>query len=170
MLKPPIGPAVFDALRDLHRQIRDHAAKRSAGHPERANDVKLSRGGIRGFNQQLSPRVLVLINNRQAYVDALGANLFAYFPIGVEDIERIEIIRGPASALYGANGFSGIINIITVAPGDRAETGVTIGGGMGSSLRAGAWSSGRAGRISYRLSAGYDQFDHSQSICVKKCV
>lgn len=39
--------AVFDALRTLHRQIRDHAAKRSAGHPERANDVKLSRGGIR---------------------------------------------------------------------------------------------------------------------------
>jgi glutamate-ammonia-ligase adenylyltransferase len=39
--------SVFDALRDLHRQIREHAARRSAGHPERANDVKLSRGGIR---------------------------------------------------------------------------------------------------------------------------
>ena len=39
--------SVFDSLRTLHRQIREHAAKRSAGHPERANDVKLSRGGIR---------------------------------------------------------------------------------------------------------------------------
>ena len=38
---------VFESLRVLHRQIRDHASKRSAGHPERANDVKLSRGGIR---------------------------------------------------------------------------------------------------------------------------
>ena len=38
---------VFESLRTLHRQIRDHAAKRAAGHPERANDVKLSRGGIR---------------------------------------------------------------------------------------------------------------------------
>ena len=38
---------VFDSLRVLHRQIREHAAKRSAGHPERSNDVKLSRGGIR---------------------------------------------------------------------------------------------------------------------------
>ena len=38
---------VFASLRTLHQQIRDHAAKRSAGHPERANDVKLSRGGIR---------------------------------------------------------------------------------------------------------------------------
>ncbi|MHB1248247.1 MAG: bifunctional [glutamate--ammonia ligase]-adenylyl-L-tyrosine phosphorylase/[glutamate--ammonia-ligase] adenylyltransferase, partial [Polaromonas sp.] len=39
--------SVFDALRILHRQIREHAAKRCAGHPERANDVKMSRGGIR---------------------------------------------------------------------------------------------------------------------------
>ena len=39
--------SVFDALRTLHRQIREHAAKRAAGHPGRANDVKLSRGGIR---------------------------------------------------------------------------------------------------------------------------
>ena len=39
--------AVFDALRQLHRQIREHAARRAAGRPERANDVKLSRGGIR---------------------------------------------------------------------------------------------------------------------------
>ena len=39
--------AVFDALRALHGQIRSHAVQRSAGHPERANDVKLSRGGIR---------------------------------------------------------------------------------------------------------------------------
>ena len=38
---------VFDALRILHRQIREHAARRSAGRPERANDVKMSRGGIR---------------------------------------------------------------------------------------------------------------------------
>ncbi|MES2190033.1 MAG: bifunctional [glutamate--ammonia ligase]-adenylyl-L-tyrosine phosphorylase/[glutamate--ammonia-ligase] adenylyltransferase [Pseudomonadota bacterium] len=38
---------VFDALRILHRQIREHATKRCAGHPERANDVKISRGGIR---------------------------------------------------------------------------------------------------------------------------
>ena len=39
--------SVFDALRKLHQQIRDHASKRAAGQPARANDVKLSRGGIR---------------------------------------------------------------------------------------------------------------------------
>ena len=39
--------SVFESLRTLHRQIREHASRRSAGRPERANDVKLSRGGIR---------------------------------------------------------------------------------------------------------------------------
>jgi [glutamine synthetase] adenylyltransferase / [glutamine synthetase]-adenylyl-L-tyrosine phosphorylase len=39
--------SVFESLRSLHQQIRDHASKRSAGRPERANDIKLSRGGIR---------------------------------------------------------------------------------------------------------------------------
>lgn len=39
--------SVFESLRSLHRQIREHAMRRSAGHPERTNDVKLSRGGIR---------------------------------------------------------------------------------------------------------------------------
>ena len=38
---------VFESLRVLHRQIREHAARRAAGNPGRANDVKLSRGGIR---------------------------------------------------------------------------------------------------------------------------
>ena len=48
-LRVPALPGLqrFDALRRPHRQIRDQAARRSAGHPERANDVKLSRGGIR---------------------------------------------------------------------------------------------------------------------------
>ena len=47
--------SVFEALRGLHQQIRSHSAKRSAGRPERANDVKLARGGIREieFNVQL---------------------------------------------------------------------------------------------------------------------
>ena len=51
---------LIDALRVLHQQIRDHATKRSAGHPGRANDVKLSRGGIREieFTVQLLQVVL----------------------------------------------------------------------------------------------------------------
>ena len=68
---------VFDALRTLHRQIRDHAFKRSAGHPERANDVKLSRGGIREI--EFTVQLLQVVRGGQfpelrtrSTLDALG--------------------------------------------------------------------------------------------------
>ena len=54
---------VFDALRMLHRQIREHAAKRCAGHPERANDVKMSRGGIREI--EFTVQVLQVVRGGQ---------------------------------------------------------------------------------------------------------
>ncbi|SFC29936.1 glutamate-ammonia-ligase adenylyltransferase [Polaromonas sp. OV174] len=54
---------VFDALRILHRQIREHAAKRCAGHPERANDVKMSRGGIREI--EFTVQVLQVVRGGQ---------------------------------------------------------------------------------------------------------
>ena len=55
--------SVFDALRMLHRQIREHAAKRCAGHPERANDVKMSRGGIREI--EFTVQVLQVVRGGQ---------------------------------------------------------------------------------------------------------
>ena len=54
---------VFDALRVLHRQIREHAARRCAGHPERANDVKMSRGGIRKI--EFTVQVLQVVRGGQ---------------------------------------------------------------------------------------------------------
>ena len=72
---------------------------------------------LRGFNQRLSNKVLVLVNGRSVYVDLLGATFWQTLSIGVEDIERIEVVRGPGSALYGADAFNGVINIITKTPG-----------------------------------------------------
>ena len=113
--------------------------------------------GIRGFNQRLAPRVLMLINGRSTYVDPFGNTFWANMPISVEDIERIEVIRGPASALYGANGFSGVINIITRAPGDTTSTEASVGAGNDAQLRAYVGTSGRTGNFGYRISAGYQQ-------------
>ena len=72
-----------------------------------------SEVSLRGFNQRLSNKVLVLVNGRSVFVDLLGATLWSTLSIGVEDIERIEVVRGPGSALYGADAFNGVINIIT---------------------------------------------------------
>ena len=77
-----------------------------------------SEVSLRGFNQRLSNKVLVLVDGRSVYVDLLGATLWGTLSIGVEDIERIEVVRGPGSALYGADAFNGVINIITKPPGE----------------------------------------------------
>jgi outer membrane receptor for ferrienterochelin and colicin len=110
---------------------------------------------LRGFNQRLSNKVLVLIDGRSFYVDLLGSTIWATLPIGVEDIERIEVVRGPGSALYGADAFNGVVNIITKAPG-KGPNGVNVGYGEHNNGHSSVWSTGRFGETAYRLSAGYD--------------
>jgi outer membrane receptor protein involved in Fe transport len=112
--------------------------------------------GIRGFNRRLSNRVMVLLDGRSVYLDFLGVTFWSLLPVAVEEIERIEIIRGPGSALYGADAFSGVVNIITRAPGEGRNS-ATVGVGNALQLRAQATNAGRSGRVSYRLSAGYEQ-------------
>src|SRR6185369_4914784 len=51
---------------------------------------------IRGFNQRLSNKILVLVNGRSVFVDLLGATIWQSLSIGAEDIQRIEVVRGPA--------------------------------------------------------------------------
>jgi iron complex outermembrane receptor protein len=77
-------------------------------------------------------------------------------PFGPEDIERIEVIRGPASALYGADAFSGIINIITRPPGEQS-TETLLGYGTDEWTHGYVATSGRAQRLGYRISAGYNR-------------
>ena len=73
---------------------------------------------------------------------ALGATLWAVLSVAVEDIDRIEVVRGPASALYGADAFNGVINIITKRPG---EGGNGVAGGFGDHdiTHGSVWASGR---------------------------
>ena len=118
-------------------------------------DTQLS---ARGFNQRLSNKMLVLVDGRSVYIDTLGVTLWSTVPFSAEDIERIEVIRGPASALYGADAFSGIINILTRPPGPE-ETTVTAGYGTADWGIGHVASSGRLERLAYRLAATYQQAD-----------
>jgi len=90
---------------------------------------------IRGLNQRESNKVLALIDGRSIRQDFLGSPYWAAALIDVDDIERIEIIRGPASAVYGADAFSGIVNIITRHPG-LSDSHVTVGAGNDNVVRA----------------------------------
>ncbi|MGE5503071.1 MAG: TonB-dependent receptor plug domain-containing protein [Actinomycetota bacterium] len=72
--------------------------------------------GIRGYNSPNSPRVLVLLNGRQIYVDFYGYTAWPTLPVQLEEIRQIEVIKGPNSALYGFNAVGGVINIVTFDP------------------------------------------------------
>ncbi len=113
---------------------------------------------FRGFNQRVANKVLVLIDGRTEYQDFLGITLWPVIPIGVEEIERIEVIRGPGSALYGANAMLGVINIITRAPGTGAKGELHLLGGNGN-VAAGSVVASGGDFIKYRASAGYQQAD-----------
>lgn len=110
---------------------------------------------IRGFNQRLSNKTLVLVDGRSVYIDLLGATIWQILSIGVEDIQRIEVVRGPGSALYGADAFNGVINIITKKPGE-GKNGVAGGYGSQASTHGSLWASGRDNELAWRLAAGYD--------------
>jgi outer membrane receptor for ferrienterochelin and colicins len=71
---------------------------------------------IRGFSQPFNPRLLVLINGRQVYLDDYGYVAWQALPVQLSQIRQIEIVKGPASALFGFNAASGVINIITYDP------------------------------------------------------
>lgn len=110
---------------------------------------------IRGFNQRLSNKTLVLVDGRSVYVDLLGATIWQALSIGVEDIQRIEVVRGPGSALYGADAFNGVVNIITKKPGE-GKNGIAGGYGTQAATHGSLWASGRENEFAWRLAAGYD--------------
>ncbi|MDD5223322.1 MAG: TonB-dependent receptor [bacterium] len=91
--------------------------------------------GMRGFFPVGAVNVLVLVDGREVNSNFMGGVLWNLLPISLDDIKRIEVIRGPGSALYGANAFSGVINIITKDPNEekRAEA-ISEVGGYGSEL------------------------------------
>ena len=68
---------------------------------------------IRGFNGRNSGSLLVMVDGRSVYVSTLSGVFWDQLNIPLHDIERIEVVRGPGSTLWGANAVNGVINIIT---------------------------------------------------------
>jgi iron complex outermembrane receptor protein len=114
---------------------------------------------LRGFNQRIANKVLVLVDGRTEYQDFLGLTLWSSIPISMEEIERIEVIRGPGSALYGANAMLGVINIITQAPGSGPKARFSVTGGTGNTVAGSFLSHGKSGPMSYRASVAYNHQD-----------
>lgn len=86
----------------------------------------------RGFNNIFSGALLMLSDHRIASVPSLRVNLSHLVPSNNDDIERIEVLLGPAAALYGPNTANGVVHFFSKSPLRYQETAMTVaGGGMG---------------------------------------
>jgi len=87
-----------------------------AGVDVRSDGIAGAQVALRGYASGLNPRLLVLIDGRQVYSDDYGYVAWASLPVQLDEIRQIEIVKGPASALFGFNAASGVVNIITYGP------------------------------------------------------
>jgi iron complex outermembrane receptor protein len=83
----------------------------------------------RGFNGRFANKLLVLIDGRLVYTPSFSGVYWDMQDVMLEDVERIEVIRGPGATLWGANAVNGVINIITKSASDTQGGLVSVGGG-----------------------------------------
>ncbi len=141
------------------------------------NVIQLSARDVQVTSRQSTGTVtnsqLVLVDGRSTYLDFFGLVMWDLLPANQGDIEQIEVVRGPASATWGANAMTGAVNIITRPPRQSVGTTVTMSGGWidrdaGSTAGQGAGTMfgtnatvtrAPTERLAYRISAGYFRSD-----------
>ena len=141
------------------------------------NVIQLSARDVQVTSRQSTGPIansqLVLMDGRSIYLDFFGLVLWDSLPANQGDIEQIEVVRGPASATWGANAMTGAVNIITKAPRESVGTTVSMSGGWidrdaGSTVGRGAGTMfgtnatitrAPSDTLAYRISAGYFQSD-----------
>jgi iron complex outermembrane recepter protein len=111
---------------------------------------------IRGFNDRYANKVLVLVDGRTVYTPTTSGVYWDQLDVPLEDIERIEITRGPGGTVWGANAVNGVINIITKSAKATQGAVVSAGGGSQGAARGLAQYGGEVGQSgTYRVFADY---------------
>jgi outer membrane receptor for ferrienterochelin and colicins len=117
--------------------VRERPALTLADHLAGVAGVDVIRTGlqgnyvtVRGFNNIFSGATLTLTDHRIASVPSLRANIHHMNPTTSEDIERVEVVLGPGSALYGPNAANGVIHSMTTSPIDAPGGVISIASGM----------------------------------------
>lgn len=117
-------------------RIADRTALTPVEHVKALPGVDVVQTGLtssnvvaRGFNNVFSGALLVLTDNRYAFVPSLRFNAHNMIPTNQFDVERMEVLLGPAASLYGPNSASGVMHIITSSPIDKPGTKIALAGG-----------------------------------------
>ena len=156
VLEAPASVAIVEAA-----EIRNRPALSVVEHVRDLPGVDFSQTGlaqsnvvVRGFNNVFSGALLTLTDNRIARVPSLRLNAYNFIPVTNDDIERIEVVLGPGSALYGPNSANGVMHIITRSPFNSAGTSAQVGLGERSVRQVSVRHAGTAGdRLGYKVSA-----------------
>ncbi len=124
--------------------------------------ISASQWGVsaRGFNGQYANQLLVMMDGRSVYNPSYGGVNWRMPDAVLEDVERIEVVRGPGGTLWGANAVNGVINILTKSAKDTQGALVQAGGGSFNEIISAARYGFQVSENTYaRVYAKYDLFD-----------
>ena len=139
---------------ELFRLVPGFYVGKNAGFIYNSNHVVSYHGMASAYAGSMQ----VLINGRSVYSPLFGGVNWSELPITVDDIDRIEITRGPNAASYGANSFLGVISIITKDAKDSTGSSVRLTHGTGRNEAFYRYG-GELNDVNYRVSAGYREDD-----------
>ena len=121
-----------------------------------ARDVQISSRSASG---SLATDQLVLLDGRSVYLDFFGFVMWDLLPVDFSEIKQIEVLRGPASAVWGANALGGVVNLITKTPKDLEGTGIRLGGGELGTIFGSVTHAVAADDRGFKISASYYEQD-----------
>lgn len=160
LLDAPAAVSVVDAAEIESRTtltVSDHL-KGLPGVDVMQSGLATTDIAVRGFNEVFAGSLLLLTDNRIARVPSLRLNVYSLIPATNEDIERIEVVSGPGSALYGPNSANGVLHILTKSPFRSEGTTVSVSGGERSVLMSTIRHARKFGdNIGLKISAQYFQ-------------
>jgi len=115
------APAAISVI--TKKEIRRESNTNLGDYLKGTKGIDFTQSGIdsynmtaRGFNSSFSSRLLTLTDGRMANVPSLRLTAYNVIPVSFDDVEQIEVVLGPSSALYGPNAHSGVLNIVTSSP------------------------------------------------------